>query len=279
MIRVRPQTVVLASLATAAIVATAAGRLTQPEPDPRPNAAGSRAQPARTAARPALLALTTASAIASARRYARSRAGTVAFAAIDGSGRVRGLRRTVGFPSASVVKAMLLVAALRAAGDGPLPDTQRGLLEPMIARSENKAAYAIYNQVGATGLFRVARAAGMRRFALPALFDARIDPADQARFFRTIDRRVPPRHRAYTRRLLSSIVSWQRWGIPPASRERRRVRTFLKGGWRAGLVHQVALLQRGEQRLGLAILTSGQPSQAYGQQSVEGVARRVLRVG
>lgn len=273
MISVRPQTVVLASVATVVLVAADASTLSAP------GATTSRPRVAGVATRPPLPALTTTRAISSARRYARSRAGVVAFAVIDEAGRVRGLRRTVAFPSASVVKAMLLVAALRAAGDAPLADGQRALLEPMVTASDNDAAFAVYAQVGSAGLMRVARAAGMRRFAVPALMEARIDAADQARFFRRIDRRVPARHRGYARRLLSSIVPWQRWGIPPAARERRGTKAFFKGGWRPGLVHQAALLQRGDQRLGLAILTSGQPSHEYGRQTVEGVARRVLRVG
>jgi uncharacterized protein GlcG (DUF336 family) len=48
--------------------------------------------------------LATSAGIAAAVRYARSRAGTVAFAVLDGHGRLRGLRRTTRFPSASVVK-------------------------------------------------------------------------------------------------------------------------------------------------------------------------------
>ncbi len=273
MIPVRPQSVVLASVATVILVAADASTLSAPRaPASRPYVAG-------VAARPALPALTTTRAIASARRYARSRAGVVAFAVVDDAARVRGLRRTAGFPSASVVKAMLLVAALRAAGDRPLADGQRALLEPMVTASDNDAGFAVYAQVGSAGLMRVARAAGMRRLAVPSLLDARIDAADQARFFRGIDRRVPTRHRPYARRLLSSIVTWQRWGIPPAARQRRGAKAFFKGGCRPGLVHQAALVQRGDQRLGLAILTSGQPSHEYGRQTVEGVARRVLRVG
>jgi hypothetical protein len=273
MIRVRPQSVVLASVATVVLVAADASTLSAPR------ATVSHPYVAGVAARPALPALTTTRAIASARRYARSRLGVVAFAVVDDAARVRGLRRTAGFPSASVVKAMLLVAALRAAGDRPLADGQRALLEPMVTASDNDAGFAVYAQVGSAGLMRVARAAGMRRFAVPSLLDARIDAADQARFFRGIDRRVPARHRPYARRLLSSIVTWQRWGIPPAARQRRGAKAFFKGGWRPGLVHQAALVQRGDQRLGLAILTSGQPSHEYGRQTVEGVARRVLRVG
>ena len=46
--------------------------------------------------------------------------------------------------------------------------------------------------------------------------------ADQARFFLVFDKLVPPRSRAYARQLLSSIVSYQRWGFS---------RFSLRRGW------------------------------------------------
>ena len=55
---------------------------------------------------------------------------------------------------------------------------------------------------------------------------------------------------------------------------------YFKGGWGAGtgaVDHQVALLRRGHRRLSLAILTVGSPSHAYGTETLEGVARRLLR--
>ena len=99
-----------------------------------------------------------------ARRWARARAGLVAFAVLDGRGRLGGLRRTLVFRSASVVKAMLLVAALRSARGRPLRADERALLEPMITLSDNDAALAMFARLGPDGLRRVARASGMRRF-------------------------------------------------------------------------------------------------------------------
>ena len=70
----------------------------------------------------------------------------------------------------------------------------------------------------------------------------------------------------------------QRWGIPPAKPAGWRI--FLKGGWGAGtgwVTHQAALLERGERRISLTILTRDNPSHAYGTRTIEGVARRLLR--
>jgi beta-lactamase family protein len=220
--------------------------------------------------------LATSAGIAAAVRYARTRSGTVAFAVLDERGRLRGLRRTVRFPSASVVKAMLMVEVLRRANGGRLGAAQRDLLRRMITVSDNDAASAIYAQVGGDGLRSVARAAGAKRFAdVGNWADAQLTAADQARFFLRFDHLVPAAHRRYARRLLSSIVDWQRWGIAPVARA-HGMRIFFKGGWRTDIVHQVALLERGGRRIAVAVLTSGEPSMAYGEQTIEGIAQRVL---
>ena len=57
--------------------------------------------------------------MASARRYAATRPGTIAFA-VRTPTRIRGVGLDESFASASVVKAMLLVAYTRGARDRPL---------------------------------------------------------------------------------------------------------------------------------------------------------------
>jgi Beta-lactamase enzyme family len=173
---------------------------------------------------------------------------------------------------------MLLVALLRRAPHRRLSATERSLLRPMITFSDNDAASAVYARVGGEGMRRVAHAAGMRKFVDVGYWsDAQITAADQARLFLRIDRLVPARHRRYARSLLSSIVREQRWGIAPVARG-RHLRIFFKGGWRAGITHQVALLERGRQRVALAILTRS-PSIGYGEETIERIARRVLVPG
>ncbi len=224
--------------------------------------------------------LATAIGIKAAQRFARSREGAVAFAVLDEHGkRVRGLRRTTRFRSASVVKAMMLVSVLRRAGKRHLSETERQRLRPMITTSDNAAASTIYAQIGAHGLRRVARAAGMRKFTPASPWGvSQITAADQARFFLRIDKLVPRAHRSYARKLLSSITKGQRWGIAPVAR-RKNLKAFFKGGWVPGITHQVALLEpkRGGKRIALAVLTRDSPSMAYGEETIEGIAARILR--
>jgi Beta-lactamase enzyme family len=212
--------------------------------------------------------------------YANRRAGEVRFA-VRTQHRLWASHAIQTVPSASVLKAMLMVAYLDRPGvrDRPLDKEDFRLIGPMIRRSDNVAAARVLAIVGAGGVYGVARHAHMRRFALdPVIWgQSRIDAADQARFFLHIDARVVPRHRATALHLLSSVVPRQRWGIG-----RVRVpgwRVYFKGGWGSGtgaVDHQVALLRRGERRVSVAVLTTDSPSHAYGKETLRGVFARLL---
>jgi beta-lactamase family protein len=220
--------------------------------------------------------------VAAAKRFAAHRQGDVAFAVVDEQGRLRGVQVGRQFDSASVVKVMLLLAYLRQADvrDRPLTDADRHLLAPMIKRSANGPASVIYEQVGAGALSELARDAGMKRFSTnPDWGQTQITARDQAQFMYRLERLIPDRHRTYALGLLASIVSRQRWGIPPAVPDGWEV--HFKGGWvpdDAGewKINQVALLRRGDRRLALAVLTHGNPSAGYGHATVRGIVHRLL---
>ena len=216
--------------------------------------------------------------IESAGDYARSRSGRFAFAVVDPRGRVRGRKVHARYRSASLVKAMLLVAYLNQRGvrGRPLRRADKALLRPMIVRSGNREATAVRNIVGNGSLGRLARRARMKDFATgPSWGSTQVSAYDQARFFRRIDAYVPLRHRTYARSLLGGIVTRHRWGIPPAVPEGWAV--FFKGGWhQPHRANQAALLQRGRDRIAIAVLTDGNPSFRYGRQTIEGVSRRLL---
>lgn len=218
--------------------------------------------------------------VRAATSFAQRRSGRVAFAVRTptrawqrgGDGR---------FPAASVVKAMLMVAYLSRTDvrHRPLKRSERDLLSRMIRRSQNPPANTLSDIVGADGLQRLARRAGMRHFvAVMGVWGrSRITASDQARFFQRIDRLLPRRHRVHAMVLLRTIVASQRWGIgrvrPPGWR------LYFKGGWGSGtglVDHQVALLQRGGRRISIAILTAGNPSHGYGKRTLRGIAARLL---
>ncbi len=226
---------------------------------------------------PQRLAFPGAGAIDAARAFARRRDGEVAFAVAGEREGVSGLDVNRTFQSASLSKAMLLIAMLRR--DKEPTESERISLGYMIRLSDNASADTIYARVGDAGLSKLARAAGMKRFAISGAWaHATVTPADQARFFLVADRLVPARERAFARTLLETVSAEQTWGVPKASRPGWR--TLFKGGWRpeddGELVHQSALLERGGRRMAIAVMTTGDRDMAYGERTIEGVARRLL---
>jgi beta-lactamase class A len=219
--------------------------------------------------------------VAAARAYAESRAGTVSFA-------VRTARRgwswngATTYRSASVVKAMLLVAYLRRPDvrDRPLRAGERALLDPMVRRSDNRAADAVHARVGLEALSALGRRAGMRHFVPHQVWGgSTITAADQARLFLRIDRHVPRRHREYAMSLLRGVVPEQRWGIAAVVPSGWRI--AFKGGWGRGVTrqvdHQAALLTNDGLRVSVAVLTGDNPADGYGTDTIRGVAARLLR--
>jgi zinc D-Ala-D-Ala dipeptidase len=214
------------------------------------------------------------------RRYLSTRAGIESWALVDNWGRLRGFEPERGYVSASLVKAMLLTSYLRGIGNRMPDEGERAVLGPMITVSSNDAADTIYYRVGDAALYRLAKTAGMTHFSVAGYWaNAHFSAEDQARFFNRIDRLIPKASRGYARGLLSSIVSYQRWGFSRYAAA-AGFRTFFKGGWRgtgAGqLVHEAALFERRRLRFSMAVLTDGNPSHEYGTETLRGVAQRVF---
>ena len=227
--------------------------------------------------------LPSAAAMRRAWRYARRRGGQVSIAVVDSKGHLRGRRARQRYVSASLVKALVLVAELRRLEREKLPldAGTAALLEAMITFSDNDAANVIYSRSGDAGLLDVARSAGMRRITVGGYWAyTQLTAGDMARFFSRLEQLAAEPHRRFALRLLASIVPEQSWGIPRAAG--RQWRVCFKGGWRATetgqLVHQAARLRNDDQKLAVAILTDGQPSQLHAIHTVRGVADRLLRI-
>src|ERR1700704_2803079 len=190
-----------------------------------------------------------AQAIAAAVRYLDSRGGSSGFAVVDSKGRLSGVRLHEHFRTASVVKAMMLVAYLQmlAAQHRGLGAGDRALLYPMIHVSDNNAASAVLAGVGGGALASVARQAGMSDYAPGVGWWAftQTSAADQARLFARLGRLIPKRLYGYARYLMSTIERQQGWGVPAVARPRWQV--YFKTGAlpSRGLFTEAALLERG----------------------------------
>ncbi|MCW2970306.1 MAG: hypothetical protein JWO23_1433 [Solirubrobacterales bacterium] len=219
-------------------------------------------------------------AIAAAARFLDTRAGRGSFAIVDSAGRLAGLRVREHFATASIVKVMMLVAYLQMleGRHRGLEAADTSLLYPMIHESSNNAASAVLAIVGGGAIARVAGESGMTDYAPGVGWWAftQTSAADQARLLSALPRLIPARFYAYARYLMSGIEASQSWGVPPVARPRWRV--FFKTGWlpEEGVFTEVARLERGGVTFTIAVLTSGQPSTSYGEQTIEGVGARLL---
>jgi beta-lactamase class A len=216
--------------------------------------------------------------VTAAAAWAAKRQGTVTFAVRTGD-RLWGRELDRQCPTASVLKAMLMTAYLRRASHRRLNGDDRALLRPMIRRSDNVTATRIRDIVGNGALVRLARRAGMTRFAVNPIWGLSLTTArDQSLFFLRLEELLPDRHRAYALRLLKNIVPSQRWGMGQTIPQGWTL--HFKGGWGSGtgaVDHQIGLLRRGEDRVSIAVMTVNNPSHAYGKATLEGMSRRLLR--
>jgi hypothetical protein len=233
----------------------------------------------------------------SARSYARHRHGDIEFA-VRTQHHYWGYRDTHVLPSASVIKAMLLVAYLDLSDvrDRALNDNDKHDLAPMIQRSDDNAAWRVFDRVGFSGLRRLAKRVGMTHFKTGEGAKrewgcsnshwgcSSITAQDQTRFFLRLDAFIignqAASHRSYALHLLSSIVDSQRWGIWQERPSGWRL--YAKGGWGRGtgwVDHQASLLLRDRdgERVSVAVLTHNDGSHSYGKDTLRGLAHRLLK--
>ncbi len=139
--------------------------------------------------------------------YTNTRAGDIAFAVRTSDGRFYAYRPDHDEWSASVVKAMLMVAYLDEpwARGRALTAREKSILGPMITESDNDDAQIVFDTVGQGALRQLARRVGMTHFATSPIWgETEITAADQTRFFLRIDSYIAKRHRAYAMSLLAA---------------------------------------------------------------------------
>jgi hypothetical protein len=221
--------------------------------------------------------------IKAAINYVHTRRGDIAFAVRIPGHKIWGYRPDHQEWSASIVKAMLLVAYISepSVADRRLTTGERSILAGMITASNNDDAQVIYDQVGNGGLEALAHRVGMTHFATNPdgiWGETLITSRAQTKFFLHINKYMPSSHRAFGMSLLNSIIPSERWGIGRVAH--RGWRLYFKGGWGYGtglIDSQVALLVRGCARVSIAVLTMHDGNHPYGKATLYGVFSRLLR--
>jgi hypothetical protein len=214
------------------------------------------------------------------------RGGSFSFAFTDELGRTHGYQMNVPRPSASAIKAFLLLAYLRLpeVRSRELVSGEREHLEGMITVSANQPAADIYAIVGEERLARLARELGLTSYVgggaggwgLIAL-----SARDWTRFYMRLPRWLPDRHQAFTMTALNSIHPSQGWGIPITSRWLMGWTTFFKGGWiptaSGWIMTQNARLDDDGGTMAISILSEGRPSFDVGVWDIQLLAWNILK--
>ncbi|WP_225810733.1 serine hydrolase [Streptomyces spinosus] len=228
---------------------------------------------------------------------AASAQATAAVLDLDGTGRtpvIHGEDRA--YDTASIVKVDILAALLLQAQDAgrDLTASERKRAEPMIRRSDNAAANALWRQIGrAPGL-----AAANKRLGLTSTTGGpgakwgltRTTAGDQIRLLRAVFDTGGAVHagsggldadsRAYIRTLMSRVVPEQTWGVPAAGADGSG--KALKNGWlqrdTTGLwdVNSVGQITVKGHRYLVAVLSDGSASMSDGVSLVERTARAAV---
>ncbi|GAA2719330.1 serine hydrolase [Actinocorallia aurantiaca] len=221
------------------------------------------------------------------RKAVRGRSGTMSFALYDrerkvgcyyGSGR--------HYDSASTVKLTIVAALLRTAQKQKrgLTAREKSLARAAITRSDNDATTVLWRQLGRSRVQGLLNAVGMRA--------TRLDPGghwgltrttavDQLRLLLTLTRKgdvLNAKSRRHLLKLMSEVVSGQRWGTPAGASSKIDVR--VKNGWlpravHGWRVHSLGIFGDDRRDYMIAVLTQDNPSLKQGIIAIERVSRIV----
>ncbi|GHE05223.1 serine hydrolase [Streptomyces alanosinicus] len=229
---------------------------------------------------------------------------TAAVLDLDDTGRTPVVRgQDSAYDTASIVKVDILAAVLLRAQDAgrQLTDEERGHAEPMIQRSDNTAADALWQQIGqASGL-----AAANERLGLTSTTGGdggrwgltRTTASDQIRLLRAVfddatatgadatttgsgATALNAQSRAYIRTLMGQVVPEQTWGVSAAGAS--GTPRALKNGWlqrtASGLwdINSVGQVTVKGHRCLVAVLSNGSASMSEGISLVERTARQAV---
>ena len=191
------------------------------------------------------------------------------------------------FDSASIVKAVILAALLRwhqEAGT-PLSSWEQDEATLMITQSDNDAATDLWDEVGMSRLRRFLRLAAMHETKLGADGYWGLTQATAHDEMLLLDLLTRPNtvlsaaSRAYQLGLMAQVIPGQRWGTPAGAPT--GVTVHVKNGWlpdgTGWHVNSIGAFTGRYKDYAIAVLTDDNPSEQYGIDTIEDVARVVHR--
>ncbi|MEV6940918.1 serine hydrolase [Streptomyces sp. NPDC051172] len=218
-----------------------------------------------------------------------NRTGTVSVGLYDRSTNTTcSLRATSSYDSASAVKVAVLATLLWDAKkhNRYLTDTEASLAKAMITKSDNDATSKLWKQLGLTKINGFLSAAGMTK-TVPGANGywglTQINVTDEQKLLKLItapNTVLSDNSRAYILKLMSQVISSQRWGTPYGAPS--GVSVHVKNGWlqrstHGWRVHSLGTFSGGGHDYMITVLTWGNSTMKYGIDTIQGVAKVIHR--
>jgi beta-lactamase class A len=186
-----------------------------------------------------------------------------------------------------VVKATILAALLywRQRTHTSLTSTEKHEATLMIEDSDNDAATYLWNDVGHTRLNQFIKAATMTETELNSggyWGLSEITARDELQLMRLLTEHnsvLTDSSRAYELNLMNHVVSYERWGVPAGAPSGLTV--YVKNGWLNDpvlwVINSIGAIEGHGRDYKMAILTSGNPNEQYGINTVQAIAEAANR--
>jgi len=191
------------------------------------------------------------------------------------------------FASASIVKAIILAALLRRQQETgtALSPRERHEATLMITQSDNDAATYLWNEAGPHSLQRFLDLAKMdqTRLGQDGYWGlTQVTAHDEMLLLQLLTQPNPvlsAASRSYQLGLMSRVISGQRWGTPAGAPQ--DVTVHVKNGWlpesSGWHINSIGAFTGSNKNYLIAVLTDDNPSEQYGIDTIQAVARAVHR--
>ncbi len=190
------------------------------------------------------------------------------------------------FDAASVIKATIISALLlKVGGPARLTNQQRRLAWLMITESDNDAAQALWDEVGIRSMQAFLDRAGMRQTELAHAWGLSLLTAhDEMLLLRLLTspgKVLTAKSRSYVLWLMANVVPFERWGVSAGAPD--DITVHIKNGWLPypnatdWHINSIGAFTGPGTSYQIAILTSGNPAESYGIQTVQAAAYVINR--